>query len=221
MSDENVKQELNRYASEILWPKSKGDVENLLATELALATYSADPMQKIRHILEAYMMLTENEKSVILPHVTDRDEALQLYVVALGLLNITPTHDGIQSDCAIIPFAFGPRQAYRYLGNFVHIVWNLSNYYTTFDATYVQHPMNCTDEQKRQYFALFKRYLSSGDASLGICLTVKTLFIKYVLPKTLHMLRTIYTQFISPEKWYDVTTSFRGTTHAMQRRENR
>lgn len=213
MNEENVKKELNSYFSEILRQKRKGDLENLLATELALATNSADPMQKVRHIFEAFLMLNEKEKSLIIPQVEDREEAHKLYVVALGLLDITPTHDRLNSDCAMIPFAFAPTQAYDYLGCFVHIAWDLSDYFKDFDSTCVYHPENCTDEQKRKYFAFFKRFISSGDASLGICLTVKNLFIKYALPKTLQMLRAIHTHFISPETWYDVTTSFGGKKH--------
>lgn len=208
MDDEERKSELGEYVSDILRPKRKGDLEKLLATELALATYSADPLQKIRHILEAYFLLNEEEKPLIVSKPEDQDEIHRLYVVALGLLNITTAHDSVNSDRAVIPFGFPSSRAHKYLGYFTNIVWDLSNYFKEFGAVYKAYMEKRNKDNTKAYFHYFALYLGSGDASLGLCLTVKSLFIQYVMPKTLEMLRAIYTQFVSPETWTETMTSF-------------
>ena len=202
------KQRLTDLTSNIVRAKQKGDLENLLATELAQATYSADPLQKLRHILESYLMLHENDRARVLPDPEERTLTLRLYMTTLGVLNIMPTHDSIRADRAMIPFAFPPDQAYLFLEECLTFSWDLTKYYRgNFDRSYFLDRDSCTRAQIQEYYSKLLQFLSSGEAPIGLCLTIKTLFITYALPKALRILREIYTLFISPELWSDVITS--------------
>ena len=190
---EEIKGNVKEFASSIVRGRRRGDLENLLATELALATNSVDPILKIRHIIEAYMLLSQEEKGKILPSQEDRDRLERVYSLSLAFLNITPTHDSVQFDRSMIPFPFAPDKAHEYL-DFLSIRWDLSGYFKNFK-----------EENYHQQLAV---YLSSGDASSGMCLQVKSLFVRHELPWTLNLLRLIFTSFISAEVWTEVSTSF-------------
>jgi len=209
MNEEDLKKELQDYIPEITREKRKGDLENLLATELAIATYSADPLMKIRHIFEAYLLLNEKERFLIIPDPNEQGEVSKLYVVALALLNITTTHDDYDHDRAVVPLAFAHSEARIYLEPFSTITLDLGGYFSDWGAIYKDFRENKTEKSIRLYFSCLARYLNSGKAFLGHCLIVKNLFIQYAMPKALEMLRAIYTQFISPEMWYEVTSSLR------------
>ena len=190
---EDVKGNVSDFTKSIVRGRRRGDLENLLATELALATNSVDPILKIRHIIEAYMLLSQEEKGKILPSQEDRDRLERVYSLSLALLNLTPTHDSVQFDRSMIPFPFAPDKAHEYL-DFLSIRWDLSGYFKNF--------------KEENYYHQLAVYLSSGDASSGMCLQVKSLFIRHELPWILNLLRLIFTSFISAEVWTEVSTSF-------------
>lgn len=89
--------------------------QNLLATELATATFSADPLQKIRHVLEGYKLLEQKERD----KVSTLEEAKmfqRMYDDCLAFLGI----EGLPSDDmdrrAFIPFTF--EDVALYFGDF-------------------------------------------------------------------------------------------------------
>ncbi len=193
-SPSSMKEGVGKFTSSIVRGRRRGDLENLLATELALATNSVDPILKIRHIIEAYMLLSLEEKGKILPDEEDRARLERAYSLSLALLSLTPTHDSVQFDRSMIPFPFAPDKAHEYL-DFLSITWDLSGYFKTKGTG-------------KDYYKQLAIYLSSGDASSGMCLQVKNLFVRHELPWILILLRLIFTSFISAEAWKEASTSF-------------
>jgi len=189
-----VESGVERYAESIARAPRRGDVENLLATELAMATNSVDPLLKIRHILEAFMLLTSEEKERIASSF-DLDRLKRVYDLTLSLLQITPTHDSVHVDRALIPLPFAPDKGHEYL-DFLTIKWDLSSY---FKKNY----------KEGNYYSRLTTFLTSGEAPLGMCLTVKSLFVANTLPWTLEILRRIFTSFVSPDLWKELTTSIK------------
>ena len=91
-----------------------GQFEQLLANELAVAAFNVDPLQKIRHILEAYMMLSDEERAKLLP-AEEQGKVEVAYRICVSLLNVVEYPLSEFERLQAVPFDFQEKQAEKYL----------------------------------------------------------------------------------------------------------
>ena len=72
--------------SKAIRPAQLGALDKLVASKLALALVSK-PLEKIRHVIEAYMALDEEKRSLLNVSVGEDKEYEKIYTVAVALLN--------------------------------------------------------------------------------------------------------------------------------------
>jgi hypothetical protein len=185
---------------------AQNTLQHLLASELAAATFATDPLQKIRHVIEAYMMLDEDKRKIVLPEEKDRDEVGILYKNCLSFMRITdmPSSAYDPERYAFIPWSFASMQAYHYMRCYVH-------YY----------PMEDYDEPTTKRLqngdkAVWEWHLNTvarrtgAYAPLSECLKLRSWYIDYTMPKMIRLLREIHEKFITPEVWESTISSMRG-----------
>ena len=206
-------EELKAYAQSIMRPLQKGDLENMLSSEMFVATLSTDPLGKIRHIMEAYRLLNEQERMEITSPDAHRTMC-RIYTMCLSLLNIKPC----MQNCGAIPLRFAVEQAYLYI-NFLHdIEYDLSDYYGDHWARFMQEKEE-SPAFKQKYYENLARYLRSTKASLVFCTEVKIAFIDYAMPLALELLRHIFSRFLGPEAQEEFKLSIMGRAKKRAQKE--
>lgn len=65
MSNSDPGEEPIGVITRALRPSKKSDVQYIIASELAAATLSKDPLLKIRHICEAFLALSEEQREAL------------------------------------------------------------------------------------------------------------------------------------------------------------
>ena len=83
-------------------PSRKSDIQYLLASELAAATLAKDPLQKIRHVLEAFLALGEEEQKQICTQ-EEIDLYNMIYEACLSLIGARELNEDNTFYC-IIPW---------------------------------------------------------------------------------------------------------------------
>lgn len=202
---------LAKYADELSRGKRRGDIENLLASELAQATHATD-LVKLKHICEAYMMLSEDEKRKVFPEQEEEEWRLEdteipmpneierIHAVTLDFqqMIVLDIFDGGQ---AFIPFSFPVERAYKYLA-FMDGIFFGTKEFTKEEA------MCLYNVDKRKYFGMLQSHFLGGNAMLRHCLMLKNMFISpYAMPICLKLMRKIFTTFVSVEKWESAVTT--------------
>lgn len=89
-------------AAQALRPK-RGELEQLISSELALAVFSNNPLQKIRHVFEAYKLLPPEKRDELFSE-EERDEFERLYEVCISFINTVPTGNGVPRFAGASPF---------------------------------------------------------------------------------------------------------------------
>jgi hypothetical protein len=102
---------LDIVGSKALRPSAMGPLQTQLATELAIATFSSDPLQKIWHILEAYRTLDQERQQEVEPDETERMKWNIRYEITMAFLNMRD----IGNDWKRVPQTIIPRSLARAL----------------------------------------------------------------------------------------------------------
>ncbi|MDH7564789.1 MAG: hypothetical protein ACQXXG_09515 [Candidatus Bathyarchaeia archaeon] len=213
--EQPVEDELDVTVAEAVRPKQRGELEDLIATELAIAVLSTDRIQKIRHVYEAYRALPPQTRENLF-NEEERDEFKRLARVCSAFLNLvelpppTPYNTG---RFACVPWGFPIREAPVYL-YWVRRVW-LSSEEDRERWQQFRERMNAQDEKQRkkawdEYYVMLAEFLRSGFAPLAVVKEVETEYVDYALPKFIRLMRVIYQNIISPETWSETLMLLRG-----------
>lgn len=167
----------------------KSDIQNLMATELAMATYSSNSLVKIRHILEALRMLSEPEQAILLGDQETMERATRYYTLTNAMIDLAK----LDEHYAIIPFPFTISDSPKYL-DFVTQIHKLPIQGWRFTTL---------DQYKRDLVLV----VTSGQASYGFCLIIKEMFITAGMPFALWVLKKIFREYITPAAWRDAVSS--------------
>jgi hypothetical protein len=203
MNEEKIKmenekdQELEETLSQALRP-AKSDFEQLLASNLAAAIFSP-PLQKIRMILEAWLLLPEEERINLIPNKGERKNIEMLYEIAISFENVFEIKKPYNYErLGIVPWSFSSDDAFLYLRLFIKRYWRI----TIFSPKDFE-KMNDEEKETAWYLYLNKlaAFLNSGYASLNLIKMIENEFITTIMPKALELLRLIHTKFISEETW--------------------
>ena len=168
MNEETGDEALAETLLEAVRGPQRGELEQLLASELAEAVFSTDPLQKIRHVLEAYQLLPEYAKKQVLPDDDEREKIKLIYELTISFLHMrevsppTPLHWG---RYAVIPWSFPTSIAHYYLYLFVKRIWDLGDYYRDWDVfTYERNEiMKIKDEKLRRKIQDHRRQGTCGN----------------------------------------------------------
>jgi hypothetical protein len=185
----------------------RGDLEQILASNLAAAVF-AQPLDKIRMVLEAFMLLPEEEQQVVATGEEEIQYIKGLYEVAVSLSNIIelePPLQHMRGRYASVPWSFSITQADKYLGLFVNRIWEFAQTeeWTEFFKQVKAADKN-TEEGKElwnSYLREFAGFLCSGLASLSVVQQVKSEYIIKTMPYASQLLREIFKRYISKETW--------------------
>ncbi|MEM0253245.1 MAG: hypothetical protein QXK78_01630 [Candidatus Bathyarchaeia archaeon] len=116
VDEKSLDMELSLALQKAIRRPKPGQMEQLIANELAIAVFNIDPLQKIRHILEAYMVLPEEERAKTFT-AEENEKAMKIYSVCISLLNIVEYPIGNFEQAQAVPFGFGEDEAEAYLQN--------------------------------------------------------------------------------------------------------
>ncbi|MBS7612464.1 hypothetical protein KEJ27_09770 [Candidatus Bathyarchaeota archaeon] len=216
LNDEAAEQqpgdELDLTIAEAVRAPKKGELEQLIASELALAVMSREPLQKIRHTLEAYLLLPEEVRRELFTE--PQRETLQiLYECCVSLLHIYEKA-GPDGRFAAISWSFPIEAAPRYL-YWIKRGWPIPGYenYENIDDFLDKARWADREEYKRlkqQYLRALAGYLCSGDSPLGVIMQVKSEFIIHCQPIISETMRVIFTKAISSQTWRETIFIMRG-----------
>jgi len=185
----------------------RGDLEQILASNLAAAVF-AQPLDKIRMILEAFMLLPEEEQQAVAADEEEIQYIKRLYEVAVSLSNIVelePSIPRMRGRYASVPWSFSIAQADKYLGLFVNRMWEFAQTeeWTEFFRQVKAADKNTEEGRKlwNTYLCEFAKFLCSGLAPLSVVQQVKSEFIIKTMPYASRLLREIFKRYISKEVW--------------------
>jgi hypothetical protein len=185
----------------------RGDLEQILASNLAAAVF-AQPLDKIRMILEAFMLLPEEEQQAVAADEEEIQYIKRLYEVAVSLLNVVelePPSPYIRGRFASVPWSFPTTVADCYLRLFINRIWWFAEgeEWQEFFRKVKSADLNTEEGQAvwNRYLRELARWLASGYAALSMVEQVKNEFIIRVMPYASQLLREIFKRYISKETW--------------------
>jgi hypothetical protein len=185
----------------------RGDLEQILASNLAAAVF-AQPLDKIRMVLEAFMLLPEEEQQAVVADEKEIQYIERLYEVAVSLSNVVevePSAPYIRGRYASVPWSFSVTQADRYLSLFVNRVWEFAEgekWQELFRKLKNAEPK--TEEKERLWSAYLRElasWLGCGYAPLPVVEQVKSEFIVKTMPYISQLFREIFKRYITKETW--------------------
>jgi hypothetical protein len=185
----------------------RGDLEQILASNLAAAVF-AQPLDKIRMILEAFMLLPEEEQHSVVADGAEIQYIKEIYEVAVSLSNVIevePPTPYTRGRYAVIPWSFSVTKADKYLQHFINRIWEFSgeDVGDVFWNRLHKADLN-TEEGERlwnDYLRKLAVFLCSGLATLSLVQQVKSEFIIRMMPYVSDLLREIFKRYITKETW--------------------
>jgi hypothetical protein len=181
----------------------RGDLESLLASNLAHATF-AKPLDKIRLVLETFMLLPAEEQEKITSQ-EERSRIERLYKVAVSLSTVIsyPAPRGEIEAYGSVAWAFPPEQAPEHL-DFINNVYRVAE-----DVD------ELTGEGKgstgwRRYLTILYYAFTRNLCSLLFIKMVESEFIVSAMPFTLELSRRIFRHYVSRETWAETLMALHG-----------
>jgi len=201
---EKIRKELDSVLVEAVRPTAQLGVENLIACELARAVFSK-PLEKIRHILEAYLLISNEKRRELLGICDDEhEELIKIYKLCLDLQRTIFMEDRYcEMRTAAIPWSFTAKEIYKYLdwiGNFVPYHYPLVSYYKKLDY------------MKKFYYAS-----KLGNLTWMTAREVQTRFIQYAMPKVIRIMRLLLEKIVTPEIWWQSLQIISGKVKVKER----
>jgi hypothetical protein len=198
--------DLDALELEALRP-SINPIQNLLATELATATLSADELQKIRHICEAALMVEEPEVAGV--KLEEVRKILSLCEAFLNKVSL-PTGD------LMVPWPFTHAQAMEYFAGFCSdfALWDLEG--VDYEKLRARDP-----EAIRSYFAALHDHTGLYPCHPATVFQLQQYFTKWALPICVRIMKAIFEKYVSPQTWEKTIAAMKGrTTHAGREAES-
>lgn len=181
----------------------RGDLESLLTSNLAHATF-AKPLDKIRLILETFMLLPAEEQEKIASQ-EERSRIEKLYKVAVSLSTVIsyPAPRGEIEAYGSVAWAFPPEQAAEHL-DFV------SNIYRVTEDVDELVSEGKGSKGWRRYLTVLYYALTRNTCPLLFIRMVESEFIVSVMPFALELSRRIFQRFISAQTWTETLSALHG-----------
>lgn len=198
--------ELAEATGAALRPSGLQALELVIGTEIQIANLSQEPLQKIRHVIEAFMLLPEEKRK----DIATQEEIAQyerMHTLAISFLNtqMLPSGSHDLNRYASVPLTFAGEQAYNYLSPFIHLFF----WPTDISKEAKQRVLTGVKESKERYFEWLSNIIHAG-YFLQSVLSIKVQFIAWAMPKTANLSNLITTKFLSPETWEKVLFSTMG-----------
>jgi len=195
---------LNGFASQVLRPPKRSEIQDLLANELAMSLFSADPLQKMRHIFEAFGILNPEEQKAVVEKEDDIKRAERYHSLVVSFLSIYDDNLGM----CYLPLSFPSEGAYKYF-DWLDLDYDLSGWYSGWEDL---ETLKKTDVKRyiQKYLGAVSSFLSGGNASHSFILSVRAAFIRQVLPFAHKIFRGIFENFISQDVWERTLLTLRG-----------
>jgi len=181
-----------------------------ISTELAIAQFSQDPLQKIRHISEAFIFLQAEDQKIIVPEESDRKI----------LERIRRTNNALSNMIEVKPNQFGDRQMLipwqfsREEGIDVFFMFYLNPIVSDSWGQDIKKEFN--DGFARRDQEILVRYFqwlhtaSMNGIGARWALNIKTQFSDFAMPIMTDLSRKILKQFIDGTTWETTLLLMRG-----------
>lgn len=211
------------FIVEAIRPPERTGIERLVASELAMAHFST-PLDKIRHILEAYLLVPRESSDVL--EVTEGEHRLymKIYNITLSLSKATvhkiPNHEYVD-----IPWHFrdyeAPYHFHPWLGDIT--TYKTSRWMDTWDlkAKAYSYGEQLIQEGKHEELGIskgqFKRYIWFYHlCKYTDILTptgyydIQNQFVAWAMPIVLDLSRRLFTKLIDPDVFDSYITALGG-----------
>lgn len=210
-------------------PSMLGRFQFNLATKLAISLFNPDPLQAVRHTLEAFLSLGPEEQELVEPDPEERTRHAMRYEICESLANMVPTspeQDGTPRFC--VPWSFGRVQAPDYFGIFYHMrptERRLSYRWTGFQweidegNSWSQAFWEKLQDNEEKAWRVWYQILwgdTSGGTTPAWALGIKTHFIQSVMPISEKLGRAIVEKFIEPSVWQQAMEAVHGGSGGMK-----
>jgi len=198
--------ELTLTVASALRAPMRGDLERLIASELAMAVLSLNPLQKIRHILEAYLLLSEKTQEQLFTEA-ERLESKRLYEVCISLLNVfeVPTPADYMGRYGVVPWSFLPENAHEYFYWLRRLfIFKLKDEEL---EPLLEQIKAGSREAWRKYCSLLAQHLANL-APLKLIKSLESEFIVYATPVAANVMRKIF-GLISERAWSETLSALK------------
>ena len=237
---EDLEGKINELESDSSRPSKFDSATQNLATELAIAQFSSDPLQKMRHICEAFFFLTKENQRLVLSDDLKQKDIEQIYDLILSFQDAKelPIFSGSFERRIAIPWRFANSAAKQYFETFVdeyHPFDERAETYFTFDFV-----GNVTNEEaanrqaefhkllnqgvkvhEEHFMALYYKWLYTttfhgwGVAPVG---NLKNNFISKTMPRMLQLSRSILEHFVNGDTWENTLLMMRGISEGKEKK---
>jgi|GEM_PF-6824272 hypothetical protein len=182
------KEQINKAFHETASDKPRLDINNLVATKLAIAFYSTDALIGIRHTLESILAIPQENYDLAGLDPEIREKAARYRSACTCLIKFRKVNE----DTGIIAFDFDPEDADLYLSFFKG--WESLDLYPE------KWKEAKSANNRRYYLKLLVLNLKDG-APLGLCDTIINAFINEVTMFTYPLTERLFRNYISAEQW--------------------
>ncbi len=227
---------MSQLESDSSRPSKFDSVTMNISTELAIAQFAADSLQKIRHICEAFLFLSRENQKTIMAEEKDRDELKKIYDLVLSFLETyeqAMIPDTYQRRFSI-PWRFAKPRSHEYFRIFNdQFMYSEDNEDPKTHYRYEKYGRLIEEsvkeaEKTAKNYELYYRGLTEGDQKYwkiyheflyqvtrngeapGECKEMKIRFVSHVMPRILDLSRKILMTFISGETWEETLILMRG-----------
>ena len=208
---------LEKLGGKLLRPSQRAGLEDLIASELALATVSP-PLEKIRHACEALMLLEEGERKRAGITVEEVKEGERIYALASTFQNVfidkyEDEYGEVIERSATISWPFPSREASSWLG------WADEADCKFYVMDEVQRRR--MDEIKKIGDALVRKYEASRERiTIDTLNEFKIRFVVYAMPRAANLLKKII-RLVSPDSFTQALEMFKSRRAPSEKAEYR
>jgi hypothetical protein len=233
----------DEFIVEAIRPPQRAGIERLLAGELAMAHFSK-PLEKIRHILEAYQLVTVDPEAREALGLDEETHTImqRLYICCVSLQNKTsvpPMEKLVGQYIGGFKIGWG----FPYQEAWKHLFWlpipsrvklyfyeSTDGFDTIVSADFIERISKelyrqvkdeddiivgkPSEEYIKQAVELYFRS-SEEHLDYGSYLKIENKFVDYTMPKALDLSRKIYSHFIDPET-YDLYIGYLGGRYGLK-----
>ena len=181
-------EQMGQLVSDSSRPSKFDSITMNISTELAIAQFSQDPLQKIRHILEAFFFLDENDRLRLLPDEKERATFSRMYDLCEAFMKRQELPPDEGDRRALISFTFEDSEVHLYFGDFA---------------------LQYASEENVQNFR-------SGAMSLASCILLENLFVIWAIREVTSLSRKILKMFVSGETWEATLALMKSPEHVRE-----
>lgn len=205
--ENKAQEEMEELAAKAIRPSRMLSIGDLLASELATSVLS-EPLGKIRHIVEALMLLTEEEWRSVGITEEEHKEAEKLYALALALQNtyvhqVQDEYGHIIDLYAAIAWPFPQKEAREWLGWADKVSVMYWSQGARADEKFEEELRAIEDNFEKDY------HIATYKTTVHTYRTYVTRFAQYAMPKATALMRRIV-GLVSAESYLQALKIMRG-----------